>query len=286
MTTRAARRPNGLCRSASRRPTSSTTARPTARASAARGPTTSARSAAQVVSANGSSESYDPKATDFQALAQKIKSSGADVVFVGAITGQGTAKLWKDIKAGQPEHPDDRPGRRQREAWYDGAGAAGNGTYLTFGGVDISQLQGNGKTWADEYKTAHNGTQPPFYARTAKAAAQVTLAALQKAAHQRPPGSPQGRSWARADSTPSSARWPSTPNGDAKGGVISSYQVGTSWPPEFKGVITAGEVTASRPPTSPHPGRAQRPAPDAIWPIRAPSHHEGTSTAWTNSSRP
>ena len=28
------------------------------------------------------------------------------------------------------------------------------------------------------------------------------------------------------------------PNGDAKGGVISSYQVGTSWPPAFKGVIT------------------------------------------------
>jgi len=50
-----------------------------------------------VVSSNGSSESYDPKATDFQALAQKIKSSGADVVFVGAITGQGTPKLWKEI---------------------------------------------------------------------------------------------------------------------------------------------------------------------------------------------
>jgi ABC-type branched-subunit amino acid transport system substrate-binding protein len=27
-------------------------------------------------------------------------------------------------------------------------------------------------------------------------------------------------------------------NGDVKAGVISSYQVGTSWPPEFKGVIT------------------------------------------------
>ena len=39
------------------------------------------------------------------ALGQKIKSSGADVVFVGAITGQGTGKLWKDIKAGQPDHP-------------------------------------------------------------------------------------------------------------------------------------------------------------------------------------
>ncbi|MEA2620645.1 MAG: hypothetical protein QOC97_1418 [Chloroflexota bacterium] len=26
-------------------------------------------------------------------------------------------------------------------------------------------------------------------------------------------------------------------NGDPKGGVISSYLVGTSWPPEYKGVI-------------------------------------------------
>ena len=53
---------------------------------------------------------------------------------------------------------------------------------MRIGGVDISQLQGIGKTWADEYKTAHNGTQPPFYATYAKASAQVTLAALQKAA--------------------------------------------------------------------------------------------------------
>jgi hypothetical protein len=29
------------------------------------------------------------------------------------------------------------------------------------------------------------------------------------------------------------------PNGDTKGGVISSYQVATSWPPDYKGVITA-----------------------------------------------
>ena len=135
-----------------------------------------------MVSANGSSESYDPKATDFQALGQKIKSSGADVVFVGAITGQGTAKLWKDIKQVNPNLQMFGPDGVNEKPWYDGTGAAGNGTYLTFGGVDISQLQGTGKTWADEYKTAHNGTQPPFYATYAKASAQVTLAALQKAA--------------------------------------------------------------------------------------------------------
>ena len=68
-----------------------------------------------VVSANGSSESYDPKATDFAALGQKIKSSGADVVFVGAITGQGTGQAVEGHQVGQPDHPDVRPGRRQRE---------------------------------------------------------------------------------------------------------------------------------------------------------------------------
>ena len=69
----------------------------------------------KVVSANGSSESYDPKATDYSALAQKIKSSGADVVFIGAITGQGTPKLWKDIRAGNPDITIFGAGRRQRE---------------------------------------------------------------------------------------------------------------------------------------------------------------------------
>src|SRR6185436_16244717 len=130
-----------------------------------------------VVSANGSSESYDPKATDFAALGQKIKASGADVVFVGAITGQGTGKLWKDVKSVNPTIQMFGPDGVNEKSWFDGAGSSANGTYLTFGGVDISQLQGTGKAWADEYKTAHNGTQPPFYTTYAKASAQVVLAA-------------------------------------------------------------------------------------------------------------
>src|SRR3954447_3075251 len=190
----------------------------------------------QVLSANGSSESYDPKATDFQALGQKIKSSGADVVFVGAITGQGTAKLWKDIKQVNPNIQMFGPDGVNEKPWYEGAGAAGNGTYLTFGGVDISQLQGIGKTWADEYKSAHNGTQPPFYATYAKAAAQVTLAALQKAAtNDRAEVLKAIMATSGLDTVVGAMAFDQ--NGDAKEGVISSYQVGTSWPPEFKGVI-------------------------------------------------
>jgi branched-chain amino acid transport system substrate-binding protein len=190
-----------------------------------------------VVSANGSSESYDPKATDYAALAQKIKDSGADVVFVGAITGQGTGKLWKDIKATNANIAMFGPDGVNEKSWYDGAGSAGNGTYLTFGGVDITQLTGSGKTWADDYKTAHGGTQPPFYATYAKASAQVTLAALQKA------GTNDRLAVLKAlmgtsglDTVIGAVSFDTS--GDAKGGVISSYQVGTSWPPEFKGVIT------------------------------------------------
>ena len=165
----------------SRRPTSSTTARPTVRASVARGRSTSARSAARSSAPTAGSESYDAKAADYNSLAQKIKSSGADVVFVGAITGQGTAKLWKDIKAANPDITMFGPDGVNEKTWSDGAGAAANGTYLTFGGVDISQLTGSGKTWADAYKAAHNGDPPPFYAAYGHAAAQVVLAGLQKA---------------------------------------------------------------------------------------------------------
>ncbi len=190
-----------------------------------------------VVSANGSSESYDPKATDFQALAQKIKDSGADVVFVGAITGQGTAKLWKDIKAALPNIQMFGPDGVNEKPWYDGTGAAGNGTYLTFGGVDISQLQGSGATWAADYKTAHNGTQPPFYATYAKAAAQVVLAALTKAGtNDRLAVLQAVMGTSGVDSVIGATTF--DPNGDAKGGVISSYQVETAWPPKFLGTIT------------------------------------------------
>jgi branched-chain amino acid transport system substrate-binding protein len=191
-----------------------------------------------VVSSNGSSESYDPKATDFSALAQKIKSSGADVVFVGAITGNGTAKLWKDIKATNPSIQMVGPDGVNEKSWYDGAGSAGNGTLLTFGGVDVSQLQGDGKTWATDWATANGGAQPPFYTAMAKASAQVALAALTKA------GTNDRLAVLQAvmgTSGLSAVIGTVTfdPNGDAKGGVISSYQVGTSWPPAYKGVITA-----------------------------------------------
>jgi branched-chain amino acid transport system substrate-binding protein len=189
-----------------------------------------------VVSPNGQSESYDPKAADFTALAQKIQASGADVVFIGAITGNATGKLWKDIKAGDPSVTIFGPDGVNEKTWFDGTGTAGVGTYLTFGGVDVSQLTGTGKTWAATYEAANGGTQPPFYAAYGHAAGEVVLHGLQTAA--------TNDRWlvlqaimgtSGLDTVIGSFTLDS--NGDPKGGVISSYLMGTAWPPVYKGQI-------------------------------------------------
>ena len=194
----------------------------------------------QVLSASGSSEPYDPKATDYAALAQKIKSAGADIIYIGAITGNGTAKLWKDLRSALPDVKIMSGDGVNEKTWADGAGAASNGTYLTFGGVDPGQLTGTGKTWLDAYKTANGGNTPPVYAPYANAAAAVALAGITKAA--------TNDRWAilkavmattSVDTVVGSMTFDA--NGDAKGGTISSYTMGAAWPPDYKGVITVAK---------------------------------------------
>jgi ABC-type branched-subunit amino acid transport system substrate-binding protein len=123
------------------------------------------------------------------------------------------------------------------KTWFDGAGSAANGTFLTFGGVDISQLTGTGKAWADAYTAAHNGTQPPFYAAYGHAAGEIVLAGLKKAATN-DRGLVLQAIMATSGLDTVIGSFTLDANGDPKGGVISSYKVGTSWPPAYQGVIT------------------------------------------------
>ncbi len=67
-------------------------------------------------------EGFDAKSTDYAALAQKIKSSGADVIYVGSITGQNTGKLWKDLRAAMPDITIMSGDGVFEKSWYDGAG--------------------------------------------------------------------------------------------------------------------------------------------------------------------
>ena len=124
----------------------------------------------EVVSPNKTSEGFDAKATDYSALAQKIKASGADTIYIGSITGQNTGKLWKDLRAALPDITMMSGDGVFEESWYKGAGTSGNGTWLTFGGVGPAQLTGAGKDWYDKYKTDHAGKDPAIYTSYGNAA--------------------------------------------------------------------------------------------------------------------
>jgi branched-chain amino acid transport system substrate-binding protein len=194
----------------------------------------------EVVSPNKTSEGFDAKATDYSALAQRVKASGADIVYIGSITGQNTGKLWKDLRAALPDITIMSGDGVFEKSWYDGAGTSANGTFLTFGGVGPDQLTGAGKEWFDKYKADHNGDSPATYTAYGNASAAVALAALQKAG--------TNDRWEVLKNVMATKDLPTVlgtttldANGDAVGGSITGYKVETSWPPAFQLILTVKE---------------------------------------------
>ena len=191
-----------------------------------------------VLSANQSSESFDPKATDYSALAQKIKSSGADIIYIGSITGQNTGKVWKDIRAAMPDIAIMAGDGVFEKSWYDGVGASGKGTYLTFGATGPDQLTGDGKAWYDKYLADHPGKSPAVYTAYGNAAASVVLDALKKAN--------TNDRWEVLKNVMATKELATVvgsltldANGDVTGGNNTHYQVQDKWPPEFKELVAA-----------------------------------------------
>lgn len=191
-----------------------------------------------VVSPNQTSEGFDAAATDYAALVQKIKASGADVVYIGSITGQNTGKLWKDLRGVLGADFKIMSGDGVFEkSWYDGAGTAGNGTYLTFGGVGPDQLTGAGKTWFEEYKTSHGGDSPSTYTAYGNAAAAVALDALTRAGTNDRYEVLKAVFATELDTVLGKMSF--NENGDSELVAITGYQVETSWPPAFKEILSA-----------------------------------------------
>jgi branched-chain amino acid transport system substrate-binding protein len=190
-----------------------------------------------VVSQGETSEGFDAKATDYAALAQKIKASGADFIYIGSITGQNTGKLWKDIRAEMPDIKIMSGDGVFEKSFYDGAGTAANGTYLTFGGVGPDQLTGAGKTWFEEYKTAHGGNQPSTYTAYGNAAAAVALDALTRAGTNDRYDVLKAVFATSLDTVLGKVSFDA--NGDSTIIALTGYQIETSWPPTFKEVLSA-----------------------------------------------
>ena len=121
------------------------------------------------------SEGWDAKQSSYEALANKIKSSGAQAVFLGGIACNNGAKLMQDIKAVNPKIQLQTP-----DGFSDpnANGAVANGAYISVAGQPPKSLTGFGATFVKSFGKSIGATPNPYAAY----GAQSMLVALQAVA--------------------------------------------------------------------------------------------------------
>jgi branched-chain amino acid transport system substrate-binding protein len=115
--------------------------------------------------------------TDFKALAAKIAAAGPDLVYYGGITQNNAGQLWKDLREAMPSVKLMGPDGIYEDAFLKAAGAAAEGSYLTFGGTTADQYTGDAAKFRDDYKTKY-GTDLEVYTIYGYEAANVLIAAI------------------------------------------------------------------------------------------------------------
>jgi branched-chain amino acid transport system substrate-binding protein len=125
---------------------------------------------------------WDGKASSYTALANKIKQSGADAIFLGGLICENGGKLIKDLRAGLGKKvlilaPD---GFTPISADVTGAGTASEGMYVSVAGLPNEQLGSTGKTFITGFGATQAGGQVDPYSVYAAQAAQVLLDAISR----------------------------------------------------------------------------------------------------------
>ena len=121
------------------------------------------------------------KADNYRALANKIKDSGADLLYYGGIVDNNPAVLAKDLKAVAPSVKYMGPDGINCSEFLKQAGPAGEGVYSTFGGVPPEKYTGKAAEWLKSYAAKFGSSNPNPYAIYGYEAAKVVLAAINKA---------------------------------------------------------------------------------------------------------
>lgn len=121
------------------------------------------------------------KSTDFKALAQKVKASGAELVYYGGITQNNAGQLWKDLREAMPDVKLMGPDGILEDAFITAAGSAAEGTYITFGGGDPANYTGTAATFKADYEKAYPGSNLQAYSIYGYEATNVLAAAIEKA---------------------------------------------------------------------------------------------------------
>ena len=130
-------------------------------------------------------EAWDPKATSYTSQMQKIKSSGADAVFLGGLIDENGAQVIKDKVA--VLGPNDgavkllAPDGFTTQATIDESGAASKGMFMSIAGVPIDQFKGAALDFIDGLQNGPlQGKAIDPYAIYGGQAAQVMLDAIGK----------------------------------------------------------------------------------------------------------
>jgi branched-chain amino acid transport system substrate-binding protein len=170
-------------------------------------------------------EAFDPKASSYEALASKIKDTGATGVFIGGLICENGGKLLKDLRSTLGPKvklllPD---GFTPISAVAQGAGAAANGAYVSVAGLPNSQLKGVGKAFLAAFAKANNGKQPDPYSVYAAQAAVVLLSAISASNGTRSDVAAKLLKVNLANSITGSIRFNS--KGDIQGGPVAIYKI-------------------------------------------------------------
>lgn len=132
-------------------------------------------------------DGIDGKATDYKALAEKIKAAGPELVYYGGITQNNAGQLWRDLRdALGPDVKLMGPDGIFEGEWLEAAGEAAEGSYITFGGVPPDQLTGKGADFVAAYSEKYPDAPAEAYTAYGYEAANVILDAIERAAATNP----------------------------------------------------------------------------------------------------
>jgi branched-chain amino acid transport system substrate-binding protein len=123
---------------------------------------------------------WDSTATDYTALGQQIKDSGAQSVYLGGIVCNNGVKVLKDIRSVVgPKVIFVGPDGWTPYSATAGAGSAAEGMYISYAGLPISKLGSTGKKFMVGLRTyAKIAGQIPPYAVYQGQSAQIMLSAI------------------------------------------------------------------------------------------------------------
>jgi branched-chain amino acid transport system substrate-binding protein len=122
-------------------------------------------------------EGIDSKAPDYRAVVNKIRESGADLVYFGGVTQNGSGKIVKDLRDSGSSAFFMAPDANKETAFLEAAGPAAEGALITLGGLPPEQMNDEAKAWYARYRQRFHG-EPEAYAIYSYEAMQVTLKAI------------------------------------------------------------------------------------------------------------